>query len=116
MIAAVSSLFCEESGRMFMITGGRIARIVQWLSPGLAISRAAMLLCKSLKPGVKWRTCERRLLLVAALATLLLGRLAAAQDRFPGGEWDHVAPAQSGWSDLRDSNHWGRSGTTRCGA
>ena len=52
----------------------------------------------------------RRLLLVAVLASLLLGRLAAAQDRFPGVEWDHVAPAQSGWSEtaLADVQDWSK--------
>ena len=52
----------------------------------------------------------RRLLLVAALASLLLGHLAAAQDRFPGVDWDHVAPAQAGWSDalLADVQAWSK--------
>jgi CubicO group peptidase (beta-lactamase class C family) len=41
----------------------------------------------------------RRLLLIAFLASLLFGRMAAADDRFPGAAWDHVPPAQSGWSE-----------------
>ena len=32
MIVAVSNFFRAESGRMFLITGGRIARIVRCLS------------------------------------------------------------------------------------
>ena len=50
----------------------------------------------------------RRLLLVAILASLLLGRVAAAQDRFPGAAWDHLPPAQSGWSEalLADVRAW----------
>jgi CubicO group peptidase (beta-lactamase class C family) len=35
--------------------------------------------------------------LLAAL--LLLGQGAAAQDRFPGPDWERVAPARSGWSE-----------------
>ncbi len=52
----------------------------------------------------------RRLLLVAVLASLLFGRLAAAQDRFPGAAWDHVPPAQSGWSEtlLADVQDWSK--------
>ena len=46
----------------------------------------------------------RRLLLVAMLASLLLGRIAAAQDRFPGAAWDQVPPAQSGWSEAALAN------------
>jgi hypothetical protein len=50
----------------------------------------------------------RRLLLVVMLASLLLGRVAAAQDRFPGAAWDHLPPAQSGWSEalLADVRAW----------
>jgi len=52
----------------------------------------------------------RRLLLVALLASLLLGRFAAAQDRFPGTEWEPVPPAQSGWSEplLADVQYWSK--------
>jgi CubicO group peptidase (beta-lactamase class C family) len=52
----------------------------------------------------------RRLLLVAVLASLLFGRLTAAQDRFPGAAWDHVPPAQSGWSEvaLADVQDWSK--------
>jgi len=52
----------------------------------------------------------RRLLLVAILASLLLGRVSAAQDRFPSAAWDHVTPAQSGWSEalLADVQDWSR--------
>ena len=52
----------------------------------------------------------RRLLLIAVLASLLLGRLVAAQDRFPGAAWDHVPPAQSGWSEaaLADVQAWSK--------
>ena len=52
----------------------------------------------------------RRLLLVAIFASVLCGRFAAAEDRFPRGEWDHVAPAQSGWSEaaLADVQDWSR--------
>jgi len=51
-----------------------------------------------------------RLLLVALLASLLLGRFAAAQDRFPGAEWEHVPPAQAGWSEplLADVQDWSK--------
>ena len=52
----------------------------------------------------------RRLLLVALLASLLFGRLAVAQDRFPGAAWDQVPPAQSGWSEtlLADVQDWSK--------
>jgi CubicO group peptidase (beta-lactamase class C family) len=52
----------------------------------------------------------RRLLLVALLASLLLGRFAAAQDRFPAAEWEHVPPAQAGWSEplLADVQDWSK--------
>jgi len=52
----------------------------------------------------------RRLLLLAILASLLWGRVAAAQDRFPGTAWDHVPPAQSGWSEaaLADVQDWSK--------
>jgi CubicO group peptidase (beta-lactamase class C family) len=41
------------------------------------------------------------------LVSLFCGR-AAAQDRFPGAEWDHVAPAQYGWSEagLASAKDW----------
>ena len=52
----------------------------------------------------------RRLLLVAILASLLLGRFAAAQDRYPGAAWDQLPPAQSGWSEagLADVQDWSK--------
>ncbi len=52
----------------------------------------------------------RRLLLVAILASLLLGRFAAAQDRYPGAAWDQLPPAQSGWSEplLADVQAWSK--------
>jgi CubicO group peptidase (beta-lactamase class C family) len=52
----------------------------------------------------------RRLLLVAILGSLLLGRIAAAQARFPGAAWDQVPPAQSGWSEvaLADVQSWSK--------
>src|SRR5713226_4964097 len=52
----------------------------------------------------------RRLLLVAVLASLLWGRFSAAQDRFHGAAWDHVPPAQSGWSEplLADVQEWSK--------
>ena len=52
-----------------------------------------MLTCLPPKLAMEWRPDMRRLLLVALLASLLLGRFAAAQDRFPGAEWEHVPPA-----------------------
>src|SRR6266702_3895213 len=52
----------------------------------------------------------RRLLRLAILASLLLGRFAAAQDRFPGAAWDQVPPAQSGWAEaaLADVQDWSK--------
>ena len=52
----------------------------------------------------------RRLLLVVLLAPLLFGRLAVAQDRFPGAAWDHVSPAQAGWSEagLTELQDWSK--------
>jgi CubicO group peptidase (beta-lactamase class C family) len=40
----------------------------------------------------------RRLLCVAFVVPLLLVGGVAAQDRFPGSQWDRVAPAEAGWS------------------
>src|SRR5713226_1365630 len=69
--------------------------MITWLSP---------------KPAMGWRTDMRRLLLVAILTSLLLGRFSAAQDGFPGAAWDHVPPAQSGWSEalLADVQDWSK--------
>ena len=52
----------------------------------------------------------RRLLLVAFLASVLFGRVSAAEDRFPGAAWDHVPPAQSGWSEaaLAELQDWSK--------
>jgi CubicO group peptidase (beta-lactamase class C family) len=41
----------------------------------------------------------QRAVLTGLLMVSLFTRIAAAQDRFPGAEWDHVAPTQDGWSD-----------------
>jgi CubicO group peptidase (beta-lactamase class C family) len=51
----------------------------------------------------------RRLLPVAIIVTFLLGRCVWAQDRFPAAQWDHVSPAEAGWSqallsDARDAS------------
>jgi CubicO group peptidase (beta-lactamase class C family) len=53
---------------------------------------------------------SRVVLIAIALATLLLGRNAAAEDRFPGAEWTYVPPAQAGWSDtgLAEVQDWSR--------
>src|ERR1700704_3932903 len=69
-----------------------------------------MLTCGSPKLAMRGRPDMRRLLLVALLASLLLGRFAAAQDRLPGTEWEHVPPAQSGWSEasLADVQDWSK--------
>ena len=42
------------------------------------------------------------------MAAFLFCNCAAAQDKFPGKEWDHVSAAQSGWSDaaLADAQAW----------
>jgi CubicO group peptidase (beta-lactamase class C family) len=40
----------------------------------------------------------RRLLSVAMLISLLFARCVWAQDRFPGSQWEHVTPAEAGWS------------------
>ena len=82
MIAAVISFLRAGPGQFFVITGGRIARITRCLT-------------------VRQRpTCVRprspiqvALLLVAVLALLLFGRLAAEQDRFPGAVWDYLIGA-----------------------
>ncbi len=54
------------------------------------------------------RPCMRGVLIAAGLSLLPLGRPAAAQDRFPGAEWSHVAAAQAGWSqpDLAKAQDW----------
>ena len=41
---------------------------------------------------------RRKAALAAACIAWLCGQGAAAQDRYPGSEWDTVAPAQAGWS------------------
>ncbi len=41
----------------------------------------------------------RRAVLTGLLLATLSARMAAAQDRVPGAEWDHVAPSQDGWSE-----------------
>jgi CubicO group peptidase (beta-lactamase class C family) len=50
----------------------------------------------------------RRLLIVAILMVFVLGRGTAAQPGFPGADWDHVSPAQSGWSEplLAAAQEW----------
>ncbi len=47
---------------------------------------------------------------LALLVVAALCRPASAQDRFPGTEWEHVQPAQSGWSDtgLAKARDWSR--------
>jgi len=37
----------------------------------------------------------------ALLGLLLVAGTASAADRFPSAEWDHVAPAEAGWSDQK---------------
>jgi CubicO group peptidase (beta-lactamase class C family) len=52
--------------------------------------------------GLSLRTLLRlTATLAAALATLAFAHAAAAEDRFPAATWDHVQPAQSGWSSER---------------
>jgi CubicO group peptidase (beta-lactamase class C family) len=50
----------------------------------------------------------RRTLTAALLMLVLLLRLAAAADRFPGAEWGHLSPSQAGWSEsgLRAARAW----------
>jgi CubicO group peptidase (beta-lactamase class C family) len=69
-----------------------------------------MITCIRLKLAMEGRHDMRRLLLLAILASFLLGRVAAAQDRFPGAAWDHVPPAQAGWSEplLADVQRWSK--------
>src|SRR5712671_6011804 len=78
--------------------------------PASCQAGSEMITCLSPKLARGWRTDMRRLLLVAILASLLLGRFAAAQDRFPGVAWDHVPPAQAGWSEasLADVQDWSK--------
>ena len=47
------------------------------------------------------RVAVRHLLTAALLTGCLLAHGAMAQDRFPATEWDHVAPAQDGWSETK---------------
>jgi CubicO group peptidase (beta-lactamase class C family) len=50
----------------------------------------------------------RNLIVATALAALLFGRPATAEDRFPGIEWAHVQAAQDGWSEaeLAKAKDW----------
>jgi len=50
----------------------------------------------------------RDLIIVTALAVLLFGRAATAEDRFPGTEWAHLEAAQDGWSaaELAEAKDW----------
>jgi hypothetical protein len=56
------------------------------------------------------KPCSRVVLIAVALAAVLLGRNATAEDRFPGAEWTHVPPAQAGWSaaGLAEVQDWSR--------
>jgi CubicO group peptidase (beta-lactamase class C family) len=49
--------------------------------------------------------------LAALTAAFALCSAAAAQNRFPGKEWDHVAPAQAGWSEagLTEARGWSQN-------
>lgn len=49
----------------------------------------------------------RRTLIATVLIALLLQPVAAA-DRFPGTEWERIAPAQAGWSEagLQEAHDW----------
>jgi len=46
--------------------------------------------------------------LATLFAALVFAGTAAAADRFPGTEWDHVAPADAGWSEagLAEARDW----------
>jgi CubicO group peptidase (beta-lactamase class C family) len=50
----------------------------------------------------------RRTVTATLLTLVLLLRPAAGADRFPGAEWDHLPPSQSGWSEsgLKAAQDW----------
>jgi CubicO group peptidase (beta-lactamase class C family) len=51
---------------------------------------------------------RRTLIIPILLVSALLTRAVQAEDRFPGAEWAHIAPAEDGWSDagLADAKDW----------
>ena len=57
-----------------------------------------------------WRTALRGSVLLVVVSALLFGGGAAAQERFPGAEWDHVNPAKDHWSGdgLALARSWSR--------
>jgi len=56
----------------------------------------------------------QRTLSAALVVAFLFCRGASAQDGFPGAEWDHVSPAQLGWSEagLSEVRSWAQTNAT----
>ena len=70
---------------------------------------------RPLQPQLAGRGLIRRrsaavALLAAACAALLFGPCAAAQT-FPGKDWEHISPSQSGWSEagLAEAREWSQN-------